>query len=61
VKAYLRERGVGRLEVKQRGTGLEPATVQRQLRVSGDATATLLLARRKGKVTAIVAERLHTT
>jgi hypothetical protein len=60
VKALLRERKIGRLEVKQRGTGLEPATIQRQLRVEGNGTATLLLAKIQGHVVAILAQRVLT-
>lgn len=58
VKAYMRERGIGRLEVKQRGTGLDPAAVQKQLRAAGEASATLLLTRIGGQVTAAIARRV---
>jgi hypothetical protein len=58
VKALLRERRIGRLEVKQRGTDLDPADVQRQLRVDGDEQRTLILTRAGRRVTAILARRM---
>ena len=63
VKTLLRARPIGRLDVKQRGTELDPAVVQRQLlhdvpRERGAPTRTLLLTRIAGQVTAILAERL---
>jgi hypothetical protein len=57
VKAWLRERGIGRLEVKKRGVELEPEAVRRQLRVPGDRAITLLIAPLAGRVTALLAER----
>lgn len=35
LRAYVRERGIGRVTVKKRGSPLEPAWLQRQLRLSG--------------------------
>jgi hypothetical protein len=58
VKALLRARGIGRLEVKKRGLPHDPEQVRGQLRVPGDESATLLLARVDGAVTAILARRL---
>ncbi|HEX4145969.1 MAG TPA: hypothetical protein VHY91_20885 [Pirellulales bacterium] len=57
LKRLLRDRGIGRLEVKQRGTRHDPAAVQRELKVPGDAAATLVLFRRGKSVVAILAER----
>jgi len=57
VKALLRERGIGRLEVKKRGVPHDPEQLRRQLRVPGDKKGTLLLTRVRGAVTAIVASR----
>ena len=54
VKAWLKARGIGRLEVKKRGVSLEPDAVRRQLRVEGNEAATLLLAPLAGGVTAIL-------
>ncbi|HTU26729.1 MAG TPA: hypothetical protein VMF30_15080 [Pirellulales bacterium] len=58
LKRLLAERRIGRLEVKQRGTRFDPATVARELKVAGDAAATLILYRRAKSVVAILAERV---
>ncbi|HEV3025297.1 MAG TPA: class I SAM-dependent methyltransferase [Pirellulales bacterium] len=58
LKALLRQRGIGRLEVKKRGVPHDPEQVRQQLRVPGEAAATLFLVRIAGTVTAIVARRL---
>lgn len=57
VKALLRQRGIGRLEVKKRGVPHGPEQVRRQLRVPGDQAATLLLCRLRDQVTAILTRR----
>jgi len=58
VKALLRSRGLGRLEVKKRGVPYDPEELRRQLHVPGDEAATLIVTRVQGAVTAIVAQRL---
>jgi hypothetical protein len=58
LKRFLRERQIGRLEVKQRGTRHDPAAVQRELKVPGDEAATLVLFRRGKSIVAILAERV---
>ncbi len=57
IKAWLRARGLGRLEVKTRGVDLDPRRVQNELRVPGDNEATLLLCRIARKTTAILTRR----
>jgi hypothetical protein len=59
LKAWLKQRGIGRLEVKKRGVTLDPESVRRDLRNDGSESATLLLAKISGQVTAIVARRLE--
>jgi hypothetical protein len=59
LRALLRERGIGRLEVKKRGVADDPEKVRRQLKVPGDQSATLLLARAGRKTLAILARRLE--
>lgn len=55
----LRERGVGALEIKQRGVGIDPEKLQRRLKLSGgDEQAVLLLTRIGQRRIAIVARRL---
>jgi hypothetical protein len=58
VKELLRQRNIGRLEVKKRDVPLDPDQVRRQVRVPGDQSATLLLTQVQGKTTAILAERI---
>jgi len=58
LKAELRRQGIGRVEVKKRGVPHEPAKVSRSLRGSGVESATLILCRMSGQVTAIVCRRL---
>jgi hypothetical protein len=54
----LRDRGVGRLEIKKRGVDIDPAKLRTQLRLRGDEEATLLLTRRGGRRLAILADRV---
>ena len=58
LKAYLRERGVGRLTIKKRGTAVTPEQLRSQLAPKGDAEATLVLTRVGGGQHVIVVERL---
>jgi hypothetical protein len=57
MKTLLRERGIGRLEVKKRGVPHDPAQVRKQLQVPGDAEATLILAPLARGVTALLTRR----
>lgn len=45
LRAYLRERGVGRLTVKKRGCAIAPDELERRLALRGDQPATLVLTR----------------
>ena len=45
LRAALRERGVGRLTIKKRGSALEPERLRRDLRLAGPNEATLILTR----------------
>ncbi|MCA5892613.1 class I SAM-dependent methyltransferase [Isoptericola sp. NEAU-Y5] len=58
LKAYLRERGVGRLTVKKRGTAVTPEQLRSQLALKGDAEATLVLTRIAGAQHVLVVEPL---
>jgi hypothetical protein len=58
LKRHLRERGIGRLEVKKRGVDVDPEIVRRRLQGKGDSAATLILARLRKQVRAILARRL---
>lgn len=54
LRALLRERGVGRLEIMKRGSALEPERLRRDLRLAGPASATLVLTRVAGAPTALL-------
>ncbi len=58
VAGVLRERRIGRLEIKKRGVEHDPATVRKQLNLVGDEAATLFLTKLNGKHVAIVACRM---
>lgn len=58
LKAYLRERGVGRLTIKKRGTAVTPEQLRAQLSPRGDAAATLVLTRVQGAQHVLVVEPL---
>jgi hypothetical protein len=60
LRTLLRERGVGRLTVKKRGTAVQPEALRKQLRLSGDAEATVVLTRIAGQQSVLVVERLPT-
>ncbi|MCL2788238.1 MAG: class I SAM-dependent methyltransferase [Micrococcales bacterium] len=57
VKARLRELGVGRLEIKQRGCDVVPDTLRQQLAPRGEEAATLIATRIAGRHAAIIADR----
>jgi hypothetical protein len=54
----LRERGIGRLEIKKRGVDIDPAVFRKRLGLRGDGEATLLLAPVAGRRSAILATRV---
>src|SRR4051812_7973327 len=54
LRALLRERGVGRLEIRKRGSALEPEQLRRDLRLSGPGSASLALTRVAGAPTVLL-------
>ncbi|MEU2983883.1 methyltransferase domain-containing protein [Micromonospora aurantiaca] len=54
LRALLRERCVGRVEIRKRGSALEPEKLRRDLRLSGDEAAGLALTRVAGDPTVLV-------
>ncbi len=58
LKAYLRERGVGRLTIKKRGTAVVPEQLRKQLDLRGTAEATVVLTRIAGSQQVLVVEPL---
>jgi hypothetical protein len=57
--AHLRERGIGQLEIKKRGIGIDPEKLRRDLKLRGDNRATLLITPIAGRPTVIVAHRVY--
>jgi hypothetical protein len=55
---YFRDRGVGQLEIKQRGVDAEPEKLRRELKLRGDHAATLLITTIADRHAAIVAHRV---
>jgi hypothetical protein len=56
LRTALRARGVGRLTIKKRGTAVVPEQLRRQLDLSGDAEATIVLTRVAGSQQVLVVE-----
>ena len=56
LRTYLRERGVGHVTIKKRGTAVEPETLRRQLDLRGSGTATIVLTRLAGTQSVLVVE-----
>jgi len=58
LRGALRQRQIGRLEIKKRGVACEPERLRRELKLAGDATATLVVLPIRGRPTAILAQRV---
>ena len=56
LRAYLRDRQVGTVTIKKRGTAVEPGQLRQQLALSGPASATIVLTRIAGRQSVIVVE-----
>nr|WP_277606018.1 methyltransferase domain-containing protein [Glycomyces sp. L485] len=56
LRALLAERGIGRLTIKQRGTGIVPADLRKQLKLKGPEEATLVATRLGDRHAAILCE-----
>jgi SAM-dependent methyltransferase len=54
LRALLRERGVGRLEIRKRGSALEPDQLRRDLKLAGPHAASLALTRVAGAPTVLL-------
>ena len=54
LRALLRERRVGRVEILKRGSALEPEKLRRDLRLAGDEAASLVLTRVAGAPTVLI-------
>lgn len=58
LRAYLRDRDVGRLTIKKRGTAVVPDQLRQQLHLSGSAEATIVLTRLQGEQSVLVVDPL---
>jgi hypothetical protein len=58
VKALLREREIGQLEIKKRGVPLDPAEVRQQLQPRGEKSGVLIITRHGKQVQALLCERV---
>jgi THUMP domain-like len=58
IAQHLRERAIGRLEIKKRGVDIDPESLRRELKLRGDNDATLLITFVGGRPTAILAHRV---
>lgn len=58
LRAWVREHGVGVLEIKVRGLDVDPAVLRRRLKPSGSGSATLVLAPTPAGARALVVHRL---
>ena len=58
LRTYLRDRGVGRVEIKKRGTAVTPEQLRRQLRLTGTGSATIVLTRVAGQQSVLVCRPL---
>ncbi|MGW0216474.1 THUMP-like domain-containing protein [Micromonospora chokoriensis] len=56
LRALLRDRGVGRVEILKRGSALTPEQLRRDLRLTGDASASLVLTRVANAPTVLIGQ-----
>ncbi|MFE9954465.1 methyltransferase domain-containing protein [Micromonospora sp. NPDC005299] len=54
LRALLRERRIGRVEILKRGSALEPEKLRRDLKLAGDGAASLVLTRVAGAPTVLI-------
>jgi hypothetical protein len=58
LRRALAQRGIGALEIKKRGTDVDPAALRQRLRLAGDRHATLVLTRLGSRHVALLVERV---
>ena len=59
LRTWLRDRDVGRLTIKKRGTAVEPDQLRGQLRLAGDSEATIVLTRVAGRQSVLAVRPLR--
>jgi hypothetical protein len=60
LRTWLRDRSVGKLTIKKRGTAVEPEQLRKQLRLAGDNEATIVLTRVAGRQSVLVVRPIKT-
>jgi hypothetical protein len=58
LRAYLRERGIGDVTIKKRGSPLDPDELRRRLRLRGDGHCIIFLTKVQGQATVLVGRRV---
>jgi len=58
LRQAMRERNIGRLEIKKRGVDITPEQLRRELKLNGDESATLLIAPIASRPTVMLAQRV---
>jgi SAM-dependent methyltransferase len=56
LRAYLRQRGIGRVSVKKRGSPLTPEELISRLKLKGDGSCTLVLTRCQGRPIVVICD-----
>jgi SAM-dependent methyltransferase len=56
LRHYLRERNIGQVVIKKRGSPLEPETLQRQLRLQGEEACIVFLTQVQGEAAVLIAQ-----
>jgi hypothetical protein len=56
LRTYLRERGIGRVTIKKRGSPLEPERLQRDLRLAGEGQAVIFLTHLRGRPIVVIGD-----
>jgi hypothetical protein len=59
LRHWVRERGIGTLEIKKRGLDLDPAVLRKRLKLRGTAAATVVLTRGPAGALLLVVRRLR--
>jgi hypothetical protein len=59
LRTWLRDRGVGKLTIKKRGTAVDPDQLRRQLRLTGDGEQTIVLTRVSGRQSVLAVRPLR--
>jgi hypothetical protein len=58
LRAYCREHGIGRLEIKKRGVELLPEQLRKEIAGQGDNGATMIITPMQNQIRAIIARRI---